>query len=189
MFGLLWILFRIEEKLNIFLRSKKLLHFFFRFAVVRVACFLFCQQLGIFRVQLFDLGEFFQVDFIKRRLCSFVQRDLRAVRFQKALAVSGLAVGVIMVTDLVCPPSRGQRNMSKKYLKPPSNRNRHKRLLRLIIFVNMAVKKPFTVQAEGTYQAAQSLQPDVVVYDRAAPTAQQNRHFFINIRSVAVFYF
>ena len=79
--------------------------------------------------------------------------------------------------------------MSKKYLKPPSNRNRHKRLLRLIIFVNMAVKKPFTVQAEGTYQAAQSLQPDVVVYDRAAPTAQQNRHFFINIRSVTVFYF
>ena len=48
MFGLLWILFLIEEKLNIFLRSKKLLHFFFRFAIVRVECFLFCQQLRIY---------------------------------------------------------------------------------------------------------------------------------------------
>lgn len=33
---MLWILFLIEEKRNIFLRSKKLLHFFFRFAIVRV---------------------------------------------------------------------------------------------------------------------------------------------------------
>ena len=49
-------LFLIEEKLNIFLRSKKLLHFFFRFAIVRIACFLFCQQLRIFCIQLPDLG-------------------------------------------------------------------------------------------------------------------------------------
>lgn len=100
MFGLLWILFLIEEKLNIFLRSKKLLHFFFRFAVVRVARFLFCQQFGIFCIQLFDLGERFQIGFIKRRFRRLVQRDLCAVRFQKALAVSGLAVGVIDRTRL-----------------------------------------------------------------------------------------
>ena len=95
MFGLLWFLFLIEEKLNISLRSKKLLHFFFRFAIVRVACFLFCQQLGIFRVQLFDLGKRFQIGFIKCCLRCLVQRDLRAVRFQKALAVFGLEVGII----------------------------------------------------------------------------------------------
>ena len=51
MFGLLWLLFLIEETLNIFLRSKKLLHFFFRLAIARVARFLFCQQLGIFCCQ------------------------------------------------------------------------------------------------------------------------------------------
>ena len=95
MFGLLWILFLIEEKRNIFLRSKKLLHFFFRFAIVRVACFLFCQQLGILRVQLLDLGERFQISFIKRRFRCLVQRDLCAMRFQKVLAVSSLTVGVI----------------------------------------------------------------------------------------------
>ena len=93
MFGLLWLLFLIEEKFNIFLRSKKLLHFFFRFAVVRIACFLICQQHGIFFIQLFDLGERFQIGFIKCRFRRLVQRDLCAVRFQKALAVSGLAVG------------------------------------------------------------------------------------------------
>ena len=95
MFGLRWILFLIEEKLNIFLRSKKLLHFFFRFAVVRVACLLFCQQLGIFFIQRLDLGERFQIGFIKRRFRRLVQRDFCAVRFQKALAVSGLEVGII----------------------------------------------------------------------------------------------
>ena len=95
MFGLLWLLFLIEEKLNIFLCSKKLLHFFFRFAIVWVAHFLFCQQLGIFCIQLFDLGERFQIGFVKHCFRRLVQRDLCAVRFQKALAVSGLAVGVI----------------------------------------------------------------------------------------------
>ena len=88
-------LFLCKEQFYIFLCSKKLLHFFFRLAIVWVARFLFCQQLGIFRVQRLDLGEFFQVGFIKRRLCSFVQRDFCAVRFQKALAVSGLTVGII----------------------------------------------------------------------------------------------
>ena len=93
MFSLLWLLFLIEEKLNVFLRSKKLLHFFFRLAIVRVARFLFCQQLGILRVQLLDLGERFQIGFIKCRFRRLVQSDLCAVRFQKALAVFGLEVG------------------------------------------------------------------------------------------------
>ena len=64
MFGLLWILFLIKEKLDIFLRLKKLLHLIARLAVVRVACFLFCQQFGIFRIQLLNLGERFQIGFI-----------------------------------------------------------------------------------------------------------------------------
>ena len=49
----------------------------------------------IYGIQLLDLGEFFQVGFIKRRFRCLVQRDLRAVRFQKALAVSGLTVGIV----------------------------------------------------------------------------------------------
>ena len=88
-------LFLCKKYFYVSLCTKKFLHFFFRFAIVRVACFLFCQQLGIFRVQLLDLGEFFQVSFIKRRFRCLVQGDLRAVRFQKALAVSGLEVGII----------------------------------------------------------------------------------------------
>ena len=43
-------LFLCKEHFYVSLCTKKLLHFFFRFAVVRVACFLFCQQVGIFRV-------------------------------------------------------------------------------------------------------------------------------------------
>ena len=93
-------LFLCKEQFYIFLCTKKLLHFFFRFAIVRVARFLFCQQLGIFCIQLFDLGERFQIGFIKRRFRCLVQGDLRAVRFQKVLAVSGLAVGVIDRTRL-----------------------------------------------------------------------------------------
>ena len=85
-------LFLCKKYFYVSLCTKKFLHFFFRFAIVRVACFLCCQQLGIFRVQLFDLGKRFQIGFIK---CCLVQRDLRAVRFQKALAVSGLEVGII----------------------------------------------------------------------------------------------
>ncbi len=69
-------LFLCKEQFNIFLRTKKFLHFFFRFAVVRVGCFLFCQQFGIFRVQLLDLGERFQIGFIKRCFRCLVQRDL-----------------------------------------------------------------------------------------------------------------
>ena len=95
-------LFLCKEHFYVSLCTKKLLHFFFRFAVVRVAYFLFCQQLGIFRIQLLDLGEFFQVGFIKRRFRCLVQRDLRAVRFQKALAVSGLTVAadeIVLVKD------------------------------------------------------------------------------------------
>ena len=88
-------LFLCKEQFYIFLCTKKLLHFFFRFAVVRVACLLFCQQLGIFFIQRLDLGERFQIGFIKRRFRRLVQRDFCAVRFQKALAVSGRAVGVI----------------------------------------------------------------------------------------------
>ena len=88
-------LFLCKEQFYIFLCTKKFLHFFFRFTIIQVYCFLFCQQLGIFRVQLLDRGEFFLVSFIKRRFRCLVQRDLRAVRFQKALAVSGLAVGII----------------------------------------------------------------------------------------------
>ena len=41
-------LFFSKEQFYVSLCTKKLLHFFFRFAVVRVECFLFCQQLGIF---------------------------------------------------------------------------------------------------------------------------------------------
>ena len=52
-------LFLCKEHFYVFLCTKKLLHFFFRFAVVRVAHFLFCQHLGIFRIHLLDLGEFF----------------------------------------------------------------------------------------------------------------------------------
>ena len=80
-------LFLCKEHFYVSLCTKKLLHFFFRFAVVRVACFLFCQQFGIFRVQLLDLGEHFQISFIKRCFRCLVQCDLRAVRFQKAFAV------------------------------------------------------------------------------------------------------
>lgn len=43
-------LFLCKEQFYISLCTKKLLHFFFRFSIVRVACFLFCQQVGIFRV-------------------------------------------------------------------------------------------------------------------------------------------
>ena len=88
-------LFLCKEQFYVSLCRKKLLHFFFRFAIVRVACFLFCQQLGIFSIQLLDLWERFQIGFIKRRLRCLVQRDLRAVRFQKAFVISGLAIGII----------------------------------------------------------------------------------------------
>ena len=37
-------LFFCKEQFYISLCTKKLLHFLFRFAIVRVACFLFCQQ-------------------------------------------------------------------------------------------------------------------------------------------------
>ena len=53
-------LFLCKEQFYIFLCSKKLLHFFFRLAIVWVARFLFCQQLGIFRVQRLTLGNFFK---------------------------------------------------------------------------------------------------------------------------------
>ena len=43
-------LFLCKEQFYISLCTKKLLHFFFRFSIVRVACFLFCQHVGIFRV-------------------------------------------------------------------------------------------------------------------------------------------
>ena len=43
-------LFLCKEQFYISLCTKKLLHFFFRFSIVRVACFLFCQQVGIFHV-------------------------------------------------------------------------------------------------------------------------------------------
>ena len=40
-------LFFCKEQFCVSLCTKKLLHFFFRFAVVRVECFLFCQQFGV----------------------------------------------------------------------------------------------------------------------------------------------
>lgn len=43
-------LFLCKKHFYVSLCTKKLLHFFFRFSIVRVACFLFCQQVGIFRV-------------------------------------------------------------------------------------------------------------------------------------------
>ena len=100
MFGLLWILFLIKEKLDIFLRLKKLLHLIARLAVVRVACFLFCQQFGIFRIQLLNLGERFQIGFIKRRFRRLVQRDFCAVLFQKLFAVPSFTVGIIHRSSL-----------------------------------------------------------------------------------------
>ena len=84
-----------KEQFYVSPRTKKFLHFFFRFAVVRVGCFLFCQQFGIFRVQLLDLGKRFQIGFIKCCFRCLVQRDLRAVRLQKMLAVAGLTVGIV----------------------------------------------------------------------------------------------
>ena len=87
MFGLLWILFLIKEKLDIFLRSKKLLHLIARLAVVRVASFLFCQQFGLFLIQLLNRGERFQIGFIKRRFRRLVQSDFLPVGFQKLFTV------------------------------------------------------------------------------------------------------
>lgn len=53
------------------------------------------QQLGIFRIQFFHLGELFQVSFIECRFRCLVQCDLCTMTFQKVLAVSGLSVGII----------------------------------------------------------------------------------------------
>ena len=89
------VLFFCKEQFYVSPRTKKFLHFFFRFAVVRVECFLFCQQFGIFRVQLLDLGKRFQIGFIKCCFRCLVQRDLCVMRLQKSLAISCLSVGII----------------------------------------------------------------------------------------------
>ena len=96
-------LFLCKEQFYVSLCTKKLLHFFFRFTIVRVECFLFRQQLGIFRIQFFHLGELFQVSFIECRFRCLVQCDLCTMTFQKVLAVSGLSVGII---DLMVMPQK-----------------------------------------------------------------------------------
>lgn len=58
------VFFLCKKSFYIFLCANQLLHLIPYLAVVRVSCFLFCQQLGIFRIQLLDLGEFFQVGFM-----------------------------------------------------------------------------------------------------------------------------
>lgn len=66
------LLFFGKEQFYISLCTEKLLHLFFRFAVVRIGCFLFRQQLGIFRIQFFHLVELFQVGFIESCFCRLV---------------------------------------------------------------------------------------------------------------------
>ena len=87
-------LFLCKEHFYVSLCTKKLLHFFFRFAVVRVACFLFCQQLGIFRIQLLDLRQLLKPCFVKGSFRRLVQSDLLPMGFQKCFAVPGFPISV-----------------------------------------------------------------------------------------------
>ena len=81
------VLFFCKEQFYVALRTKKFLHLVFRFAVVRVSCFLIRQQLGIFCIQFLDLGELFQLGIIESRFGGLVQCDLCAMIFQKSLTV------------------------------------------------------------------------------------------------------
>ena len=87
--------FFCKEHLYVFLSFHKLLHFFPRFAVVWVSCFLLGQQFGILCIQSFDLRQLFQTVLIEKVFCRFVQCKLLPMNFQKFSAIARFAVGIV----------------------------------------------------------------------------------------------
>lgn len=90
-----FVCFFCKEHLYVFLSFHKLLHFFPRFAVVWVSCFLLSQQVRIFCIQSFDLRQLLQTGLIEKVFCRSMQRNFLPMSFQKFSAMARFAVGIV----------------------------------------------------------------------------------------------
>ena len=85
----------IVERSNILLSNQELLGIIFRQSVSGIGLLFCCKHLSIFNAEILYPWELLYAQFIKSRLCRFMNRNFFPMCFQKLFAVTGFAVLLI----------------------------------------------------------------------------------------------